>query len=127
MNFDRWEYYRGKRGVKYGVFNTYRNCFQFNIAEDTPFLAKARLFTRIGQDYTKRQFVIRAIPDKLLPKIQKERLPTEKQYGIWNTARKEFQFGISEDSGPLAEARLFQKIGDDARKWRFEIRELKKR
>ena len=62
MKFDRWEYYRGKSGVKYGVFNTYRNCFQFNIAEDTPFLAKARLFTRIGQDYTKRQFTIRAIP-----------------------------------------------------------------
>ena len=39
MKFDRWEYYRGKSGVKYGVFNTYRNCFQFNIAEDTPFLA----------------------------------------------------------------------------------------
>lgn len=26
----------------------------------------------------------------------------------------------------LAEARLFQKIGDDARKWRFEIRPLPK-
>lgn len=47
-----------------------------------------------------------------------------KQYGIWNTARKQFQFGIREDTPMLAEARLFQLIGDDARKWRFEAREL---
>lgn len=37
---------------------------------------------------------------------------------------KEFQFGICEDTPMLAEARLFQKIGDDARKWRFEPRML---
>lgn len=41
------------------------------------------------------------------------------RYGIWNTSRKEFQFGISEETPMLAEARLCQKIGDDARKWRF--------
>lgn len=48
------------------------------------------------------------------------------QYGIWNTSRKRWQFGIFEDTPMLAEARLFQKIGDDARKWRFEVRPLPK-
>jgi len=46
------------------------------------------------------------------------------QYGIWNTQRKCWQFGICEDTPMLAEARLVQKIGDDARKWRFEARVL---
>lgn len=47
-----------------------------------------------------------------------------KKWGIWNSMKKEFQFGICEDSPMLAEARLFYKIGDDARKYRFEIRQL---
>ena len=47
-----------------------------------------------------------------------------KKYGIWNTVTKCFQFGISEDTPMLAVARLYQKIGDDAKKWRFEAREL---
>lgn len=47
-------------------------------------------------------------------------------YGIWNTSRKEFQFGIAEETPMLAEARLYQKIGDDARKWRFETRRIPK-
>ena len=51
--------------------------------------------------------------------------PGEK-YGIWNTSRKCWQFGICEDTPMLAEARLFQKIGSDARKWRFEARMLPK-
>lgn len=42
------------------------------------------------------------------------------KYGIWNNIRKQFQFDICEDTPKLAEARLFQKIGNDARKWRFE-------
>ena len=46
------------------------------------------------------------------------------KYGIWNTVRKDWQFGICEDTPMLAEARLYQKIGDDARKWRFEARRL---
>ena len=48
------------------------------------------------------------------------------KYGIWNTMRKCWQFGISEDTPMLAEALLFQKIGDDARKYRFEARPLPK-
>lgn len=47
-----------------------------------------------------------------------------KKYGIYNTSTKCFQFGICEDTPMLAEARLFQMIGDDARKWRFEPRVL---
>jgi len=47
-----------------------------------------------------------------------------KKWGIWNTVRKEFQFGICEDTPMLAEARLYQKLGDDARKYRFEPRQL---
>lgn len=46
------------------------------------------------------------------------------KYGIWNGMKKCFQFGICEDTPMLAEARLYQKIGDDARKWRFEARPL---
>lgn len=47
-----------------------------------------------------------------------------KKYGIWNVSAKCWQFGICEDTPMLAEARLYQKIGDDAKKWRFEPREL---
>ena len=44
---------------------------------------------------------------------------------MWNKQKKEFQFGICEDTPMLAEARLFQKIGEDAKKWKFEVREVK--
>lgn len=45
-------------------------------------------------------------------------------YGIYNTASKTFQFGICESSKKKAMQKLFDKIGSDARKWRFEVREL---
>ena len=48
------------------------------------------------------------------------------KYGIWNSSRKQFQFDICEDTPMLAEARLFQKIGDDARKWRFVVKRIPK-
>lgn len=47
-----------------------------------------------------------------------------KKYGIWNSVAKRFQFGICEDTPMLAVARLYQKLGDDAKKWRFEPRML---
>lgn len=47
-----------------------------------------------------------------------------RKYGIWNAVAKRFQFGISEDTPMLAEARLYQLLGDDAKKWRFEPRML---
>lgn len=46
------------------------------------------------------------------------------KWGIWNKVQKQFQFGIYEDTPMLAEARLFQKIGEDAKKWRFEVKEI---
>jgi len=47
-----------------------------------------------------------------------------KKFGIWNDVAKRFQFGICEDTPMLAEARLHQLIGDNARKWRFQPRML---
>jgi len=49
-----------------------------------------------------------------------------KKWGIYNTAKKEWQFGICEDTPMLAQARLYHKIGNDARKYRFETKELPK-
>lgn len=46
------------------------------------------------------------------------------EFGI--QSEKKFQFGICEDTPMLADARLFQRIGDNARKYRFEIRRLPK-
>ena len=46
-------------------------------------------------------------------------------YGIYNIKKKEFQFGICEPSKRKAEKKLFEKIGSDAYKWRFQIKELK--
>lgn len=57
--------------------------------------------------------------------IYYRRLPGIK-WGIWNTMSHCFQFDIREDTPMLAVARLYQKIGDDARKWRFEPRQLPK-
>ena len=48
-----------------------------------------------------------------------------KMYGIYNTIKKEFQFGIKEPSKSKAQKKLFEKIGKDAYKWRFEVREIK--
>jgi hypothetical protein len=48
-------------------------------------------------------------------------------YGVYNAVRKKFQFGIRENSKTKARKKLFDKIGNDARKWRFKIREIKGR
>lgn len=47
-------------------------------------------------------------------------------YGIYNTKAEEFQFGICETSKRKALDKLFQKIGNDAYKWRFEVKPLRK-
>lgn len=49
----------------------------------------------------------------------------KKRYGVWNTKKKEFQFGICETSKTKARKKLFEKIGKDAYKYRFQIKELK--
>jgi len=48
----------------------------------------------------------------------------KKVYGIYNTRAKQFQFGIRASSKRKAWQQLFAKIGNDARKWRFEVREI---
>ena len=45
-----------------------------------------------------------------------------KRYGAWNSCKKEFQFGINEASKTRARRKLFEKIGNDAYKWRFTIK-----
>ena len=47
------------------------------------------------------------------------------KWGIYNTLKKGFQFGICENTPKLAYDKSFQKIGNNARKWRFEVRKLK--
>ena len=49
---------------------------------------------------------------------------TGHKYGVWNSCKKQFVFGICEDTPMLAEARLYCKIGDDARKWRFVVKKI---
>ena len=61
-----------------------------------------------------------------MDRIEYQRGRNGEKYGIYNTSAKQFQFGICEDTPMLAEARLFQKIGDDAHKWRFEAKRLPK-
>lgn len=48
------------------------------------------------------------------------------KYGIWNMKAKCFVWGISEDTPMLAEAKLFQKIGYNARKWKYKVKEIPK-
>ena len=62
MRKDRHEYYRGRKGQKYGIYNTAAKRFQFGIREDTPMLAEARLFQMIGDDARKYRFEPRALP-----------------------------------------------------------------
>lgn len=57
-------YYRGLPGVKWGMYNTVKHCFQFGICEDTPMLAEARLFQKIGDDARKWRFEPRQLPQK---------------------------------------------------------------
>lgn len=40
------EYYHGREGRKYGIWNSARKCFQFGICEDTPQRAVHRLFEK---------------------------------------------------------------------------------
>ena len=59
----REEFYRGKRGAKYGIWNREKAAWQFDIREDTPFLAVARLHQKIGDDAKKWRFEPRRLPD----------------------------------------------------------------
>ena len=45
---NRFEKMHGKPGAKYGIYNKQAKKFQFGICEDTPMLAEARLWQKIG-------------------------------------------------------------------------------
>lgn len=48
------------------------------------------------------------------------------RYMVYNTSKKEYQFSrICEKTAKVAQDMLFIIIGNDARKWRFEIRKVK--
>lgn len=49
------------------------------------------------------------------------------RYMVYNTVKKEYQFSrICETTAKGAANMLFKIIGQDARKWRFEIKKVKK-
>ena len=48
-----------------------------------------------------------------------------KHYGVWNSIKKEFQFGICECTKKKTQQKLYETIGHDAKKYRFEIKEIK--
>lgn len=56
-------YHRGVPGKKYGIWNCAAKCFQFDIREDTPMLAQARLYQKIGSDAKSDRFEPRMLPD----------------------------------------------------------------
>lgn len=47
-------------------------------------------------------------------------------YGIYSAVSRKFVFGINEPSKSKARKALFDKVGSDAYKWRFEVRKLSK-
>jgi len=46
------------------------------------------------------------------------------QWGVWSTWSKKWCFGISESSAKAARKALFNRIGKDAYKWRFEFKKI---
>jgi hypothetical protein len=48
-----------------------------------------------------------------------------KQWGVYSNVSKKYVFGILEPTRDKAQRKLFQKIGKDAYKWRFEYRRIK--
>ena len=70
MREDRAIFMRGKRGVKYGVYNTMKKEFQFGICEDSPMLAQARLHYLIGDDAKKWRFEFRPIPKEIYLSVE---------------------------------------------------------
>ena len=70
MSKDRFTFMRGKRGVKYGVYNTMKKEFQFGVCEDSPMLAQARLHYLIGDDAKKWRFEFRPIPKEIYTSVE---------------------------------------------------------
>ena len=58
-------YYHGEPGAHYGIWNVIEKCWQFDICEDTPMLAKARLHQKIGHDARRICYEPRRLPAKM--------------------------------------------------------------
>lgn len=54
-------YTKGKANIKFGIFNTHTKQFEFNICEDTPMLAEARLFYLIGEKAMDSKYIALAM------------------------------------------------------------------
>lgn len=121
--FDRYEYMRGRDNRRYGAYDKTTQSFRSDVVEKTPMLAHARLCFLDERAAHHSKWRIEVLPPDFL-KENHTRHNTRNQYGIWNTVRKEFQFGICTDSADLAVAELVYRIGDGARRWRFEPRRI---
>lgn len=64
-------YYHGEPNASYGIWNAAKNCWQFNICEDTPMLAKARLYQKIGAEAKQGVFEPRRLPQKAFAKTER--------------------------------------------------------
>lgn len=57
-------YRRGIPGNKYGIWNTVKGGWDFDICEDTPMLANARLNQKIGDKAKDKRYEPRILPSK---------------------------------------------------------------
>jgi hypothetical protein len=63
-------YYQGLCGKKWGIWDVQQNQWRFDICEDTPMLATARLFQKIGPNARKeRRYEPRQLPEKKVSQV----------------------------------------------------------
>lgn len=55
-------YYRGRKGMQWGIWDTAEAGWILNIAEDTPMLAEARLYQKLGKGAKNTRFQPRPLP-----------------------------------------------------------------
>lgn len=55
-------YYRGIPGKKYGIWDCTEKCWKFDVREDTPVLAMARLYQKIGTSAKNSKYTPRMLP-----------------------------------------------------------------
>jgi hypothetical protein len=112
---NRHEYYRGRNGQKYGIYHTAAKCIQFDIREDTPMLAQARLFQKIGDDAHKGRFEPRALPpDGLRAHVTLiDEMHTVKPAGMLPASKKaSVHLYYSEEEAALLFDLLYSKMED---------------
>ncbi|TDQ39211.1 hypothetical protein [Aureibacillus halotolerans] len=114
----------------YGIWNSHKKKWQFNIIASTRFDAKGLLHSRIGFAGHDSRYEARELPTDHPVYTENESVLTQEKpkmyFGIWNAWKKEWQFNIVANSKTAAKRMLHKKIGHDAKKWRFEPRKLPK-